>query len=137
MIYLNAFLLGGILCVLGQLALMYTKLDPPKILICGLTLGAILTPFGMIGQLVEWGGAGMVVMVVGAGEAFYSATTAAIAGNWMPTFILLGIIVVLLLLGIAAGYIYTLIHKDNDELLPGTMVDAEKESKNTSEPSPS
>jgi len=106
MIYLNAFMLGGFLCVLCQLALMFTKLDPPSILIVGFTIGAILTPLGIADRLAGWGGAGWSVMVAGAGQAVTGATMAALGGNPMAAAAVLAVFAALLLLGVLGGLGY-------------------------------
>lgn len=53
--FINAFILGGILCALFQVFMIFTKLDPPRILILGFTLGALLSPYGMMDALSQWG----------------------------------------------------------------------------------
>ncbi|ACL18650.1 SpoVA protein [Desulfitobacterium sp. LBE] len=101
--YIAAFLLGGILSALFQIFMIFTKLDPPRILILGLGLGALLTPYGMMTALSEWGGAGLLVMVMGAGNAITGATLELMNGNQEPIVLILGLLVILTLMGIAAG----------------------------------
>ena len=56
--YLLAFLVGGILCVIGQLLIDWTKLTPARILVIYVTAGVILTAVGLYGPLVDFAGAG-------------------------------------------------------------------------------
>ena len=59
--YLNAFLCGGILCVIGQVLIDRTSLTPAKILVAYVTVGAYQ-------YLVDWGGAGATVPLTGFGH---------------------------------------------------------------------
>ena len=59
--YLNAFIVGGIICVIGQILMDTTKLTPARILVIFVTAGAILGAFGIYDKLVEIGGAGATV----------------------------------------------------------------------------
>jgi len=66
--YLNAFLCGGILCVIGQIFIDKTKLTPARILTCYVVAGVILEAIGVYGPLAEWGGAGATVPLTGFGS---------------------------------------------------------------------
>ena len=105
--FISAFLLGGILCALFEIFAMFTKLAPPKVLILGFTLGALLTPYGMTAALAGWGGAGLAVMVMNAGNAVTGATLALLGGDPMPFIITLGIFAALTIIGVVSGYIRT------------------------------
>lgn len=65
--YLKAFLIGGILCVIGQFLIDKTKLTPARILtgyvVCGVFLGAI----GVYSYIADFGGAGATVPLTGFG----------------------------------------------------------------------
>ena len=65
--YLNAFLCGGLLCLIGQLLIDKTGLTPAKILVCYVTAGVVLGGLGIYEPLVEWGGAGATVPLTGFG----------------------------------------------------------------------
>ena len=67
--YLNAFLCGGILCVIGQVLIDKTPLTPAKILVSYVTAGVILSGVGLYQYLVDWGGAGATVPLTGFGHA--------------------------------------------------------------------
>ena len=56
--YFNAFLLGVILCVIGQVLLDRTSLTPARILVFYVVAGVILSGLGLYQPLVDWAGAG-------------------------------------------------------------------------------
>ena len=58
MIFLHAFLLGGALCVIGQILIDKTSLTPARILVGYVVSGVILGALGLYAPLVNWGGAG-------------------------------------------------------------------------------
>ena len=66
--YLKAFLLGGILCVIGQILIDKTKLTPARILVLYVVAGVFLNALGVYPTLVEWGGAGASVPLTGFGN---------------------------------------------------------------------
>ena len=66
--YINAFLCGGLLCVIGQLLIDKTKLTPAKILVCYVTAGVILGGLDLYQHLVDWAGAGATVPLTGFGN---------------------------------------------------------------------
>ena len=65
--YGKAFLVGGILCVIGQLLIDYTKLTPARILVGYVVAGVILGAVGLYEPLVEFAGAGATVPLTGFG----------------------------------------------------------------------
>lgn len=65
--YLKAFLVGGLLCAVGQILIDKTKLTPARILTCYVVAGVFLTAVGLYGPLVEWAGAGATVPLTGFG----------------------------------------------------------------------
>ena len=65
--YLNAFIVGGVICSVGQILIDRTKLTPAKILVIFVTTGAILTALGVYQKLVDLGGAGATVPLTGFG----------------------------------------------------------------------
>ena len=66
--YLNAFLCGGLLCLIGQIFIAITKLTPARILTGYVVTGVILEAIGIYGPLAEWGGAGATVPLTGFGS---------------------------------------------------------------------
>ena len=53
--YVRAFLLGGLLCALGQILIDRTALTPAKILTGYVTAGVLLSAFGLYQPLADWG----------------------------------------------------------------------------------
>ena len=76
--YFNAFLLGGILCAIGQVLLDKTSLTPARILVCYVVAGVILSGVGLYQPLVDWAGAGATVPLTGFGNTLVQGTKAAI-----------------------------------------------------------
>lgn len=67
--YLKVFLVGGFICLLGQILIIRTKMTPARILVIFLMIGAVLGGLGIYGYLVEWAGAGASVPITGFGYA--------------------------------------------------------------------
>ena len=74
MIFLKAFLIGGIICLVGQLLIDLTKLTPARILVMFVVLGVILGAIGVYQPLVYWAGAGATVPLIGFGNALAQGT---------------------------------------------------------------
>ena len=75
---LKAFLVGGLICVVGQLLIDYTKLTPARILVAFVVSGVILTAIGVYEPLVEFAGAGATVPLTGFGYSLARGVRAAI-----------------------------------------------------------
>lgn len=65
--YLKAFLVGGILCLIGQILIDKTKLTPARILVSYVVAGVFLGAVGLYKPLVDFGGAGATVPLTGFG----------------------------------------------------------------------
>ena len=65
--YLYAFLVGGIICAIGQVLIDKTKLTPARILVIFVVAGVILTAIGLYQKLVDFGGAGATIPLTGFG----------------------------------------------------------------------
>lgn len=66
--YLWAFLIGGLLCAIGQIFIDYTKLTPARILVAYVVAGVILGGIGVYESLAEFAGAGATVPLTGFGN---------------------------------------------------------------------
>ncbi len=66
--YLNAFLCGGILCLIGQILIDKTKLTPARILTGYVVMGVFLEAVGVYAPIAQWGGAGATVPLTGFGS---------------------------------------------------------------------
>ncbi len=67
MTMLNCFIVGGILCVIGQILIDKTKLTPARILVIYVTVGAILGGIGIYQKLIDFAGCGATVPLTGFG----------------------------------------------------------------------
>ncbi|WP_308780643.1 stage V sporulation protein AE [uncultured Clostridium sp.] len=67
--YLSAFVVGGIICVIGQILMDTTKLTPARILVIFVTLGAVLGAFGIYDKIIAIGGAGASIPLPGFGNS--------------------------------------------------------------------
>ncbi len=65
---LKAFLIGGIICAVGQLLIDYTKLTPARILTGFVVTGVILSAVGLYKPLADFAGAGASVPLTGFGH---------------------------------------------------------------------
>lgn len=64
---LKAFIIGGLICVIGQILIDKTKLTPAKILVSFVTAGCILGGLGLYQPLIEYAGSGATVPLTGFG----------------------------------------------------------------------
>ena len=72
--FLRAFIIGGLICVVGQILIDLTKLTPARILVLFVTLGVFLTAIGIYEPLVEFAGAGATVPLTGFGYTMAKGT---------------------------------------------------------------
>lgn len=68
MIYLKAFVVGGFLCLIGQLLIDKTALTPARILTGYVVTGVILGAVGLYEPLLDFAGAGASVPLTGFGN---------------------------------------------------------------------
>ena len=73
----KAFLVGGMLCAVGEVLLLRTKLTSARILVLYVVSGVFLTAVGLYKPLVDFAGAGATVSLTGFG---YSLAMGAIQG---------------------------------------------------------
>ena len=65
--YINAFWVGGLLCVIAQILIDRTKLTPARILVGYVVTGVVLTAFGIYEPIVKFAGCGATVPLTGFG----------------------------------------------------------------------
>ena len=75
---IKAFVVGGLICVVGQLLLDFTKLTPAKILVSFVCLGVLLGGLGIYDRLVDFAGAGATIPLTGFGNALANGVKNAI-----------------------------------------------------------
>ena len=78
MTYLYTFLIGGIICTIGQILTDKTKLTPARIVVLFVVLGVVLTGVGLYEPLVKFAKAGATVPITGFGFSLAKGVQAAV-----------------------------------------------------------
>ncbi len=81
MMYLKAFIVGGLLCVIAQILIDKTKLTPARILVTYVVSGVFLTAIGIYEPLVKFAGAGATVPLTGFGYSLAMGVKKAVSEN--------------------------------------------------------
>lgn len=63
----RCFIVGGLICVVGQILIDKTKLTPARILVTFVTLGVVLGGLGIYQNLIDFAGCGATVPLTGFG----------------------------------------------------------------------
>ena len=79
--YIKAFVVGGLICVVGQILIDKTKLTPARILVSYVVTGVFLYLFGIYKPIVEFAGAGATVPLTGFGYNLCKGVEKAVAEN--------------------------------------------------------
>ena len=79
LMYIKTFLIGGLLCLVGQVLIDYTKLTPARILTIYVVAGVALSALGLYQPLADWAGAGATVPLTGFGHALAKGIRQAVA----------------------------------------------------------
>ena len=77
--YLKAFLVGGSLCLVGQVLIDKTKITPARILTAYVVLGVVLSGIGIYEPFAKWAGAGATVPLLGFGNSLAKGVKQAVA----------------------------------------------------------
>lgn len=77
--YINAFWVGGLICVIAQILIDKTKLTPARILVGYVCAGVLLSGIGVYGYIVDFAGAGATVPLSGFGYTMTEGIKKAIA----------------------------------------------------------
>lgn len=72
--FFKAFLVGGAICVVGQLLIDLTKLTPARILVSFVVIGVLLESVGLYRHLVDFAGCGATVPLTGFGYTLAKGT---------------------------------------------------------------
>ncbi|PEB53169.1 stage V sporulation protein AE [Bacillus pseudomycoides] len=67
--FIYAFIVGGAICVVGQLLLDFAKLTPAHLMATFVVIGAILDSFGLYDKLIKFAGAGATVPITSFGHS--------------------------------------------------------------------
>ena len=77
--FLKAFLVGGLICVVGQILIDNTKLTPGKILVGYIVAGVVISAIGLYEPIKEFAGAGATVPLTGFGYSLACGVKEAVA----------------------------------------------------------
>lgn len=77
--YLIAFIVGGLLCVIGQILIDKTMLTPARILTLYVVAGVVLGAVGIYEPFAKWAGAGATVPLTGFGNLLAKGVREAVA----------------------------------------------------------
>ncbi len=78
MMFLKAFIIGGLICVVGQLLIDLTSLTPAKILVIFVITGVVLGATGIYENLTDFAGSGANVPLTGFGNLLAEGTKKAL-----------------------------------------------------------
>lgn len=78
---LKAFLVGGIICVIGQQLIDWTPLTPARILVSFVVAGVVLTALGLYQPIVDFGGCGATVPLTGFGYSLAKGVEESVKAN--------------------------------------------------------
>ena len=67
--FVKAFIVGGLLCVIGQILIDKTGITPARILVSYVVIGVVLSGLGIYKPLVDFAGAGASVPLTGFGHS--------------------------------------------------------------------
>ncbi|MDD2447882.1 MAG: stage V sporulation protein AE [Tissierellia bacterium] len=67
--YIKAFIVGGLICIIGQIILDNTKFTPAHLLLTFLLSGVVLGALGLYQPLVDFAGAGASIPISGFGNS--------------------------------------------------------------------
>ncbi len=79
--YIKAFVVGGLICVIGQILIDKTRLTPARILVSFVVAGVILQFFGLYEPLVKFAKAGATVPLTGFGYNLCKGVEKAVSEN--------------------------------------------------------
>lgn len=114
---LKAFVVGGLLCVIGQILIDKTKLTPARILVSYVVIGVILGAIGIYKPLVDFAGAGATVPLTGFGYSLAKGVKEAISKDGFIGILTGGLKATAggITAAIAAGLIVSLLFKAKDK----------------------
>jgi len=117
MMLLKAFLVGGAICVIGQLLIDLTALTPARILVCFVTAGVILTAIGVYEPLVNFAGGGATVPLLGFGYTLAKGAETAVQDHGLLGALTGGISGAAggIAAAIVFGYLFALVSRSKDK----------------------
>ena len=114
---LYAFLVGGFICLIGQVLIDFTKLTPARILVSFVVAGVALTAIGVYEPIVAFAGAGATVPLTGFGYSLANGVREAVDMYGIVGVLSGGLAAVAagLTAAILFGYIMALLFKPGDK----------------------
>lgn len=114
---LCAFLLGGFICLIGQILIDFTRLTPARILVTFVVSGVILTGVGLYQPIVDLAGAGATVPLTGFGYSLATGVKEAVMQNGLLGALSGGLTATSagITASIVFGYIMSLLFKPGDK----------------------
>ncbi|MBO3445805.1 stage V sporulation protein AE [Faecalimicrobium sp. JNUCC 81] len=79
--YLKVFLVGGTICLIAQIMMDYFKMQTPYVMVTYVTSGVILTFLGIYEPIVNFGGSGATVPIIGFGYSLAKGVMKAIESD--------------------------------------------------------
>lgn len=79
--YIKAFIIGGLICVIGQILIDKTKLTPARILVSYVVVGVLLGGLGIYKHLADFAGAGATIPLTGFGYTLAKGVKEAVQTN--------------------------------------------------------
>lgn len=115
--YVKAFLVGGALCLIGQILIDKTKLTPARILVSYVVIGVFLGAIGVYEPLAEFAGAGATVPLTGFGNTLAKGVREAVDEKGFLGIFLGGLKASAggITAAILSGLIVSLLFKDKDK----------------------
>ena len=115
--YIKAFIVGGLLCLIGQLFIDKTKLTPARILVCYVVFGVLLGAIGVYEPLVEFAGAGATVPLTGFGYSLAKGVKEAVQEDGFLGIFTGGLKATAggITVAILAGLVASIVFKDKDK----------------------
>lgn len=81
MVFIKAFVIGGMICALTQILMEKTRLMPGRIMVLLVTLGTFLGVVGLYEPFAEFAGAGATVPLLGFGNVLWKGVREAVDAN--------------------------------------------------------
>lgn len=115
--YLKAFIIGGLLCLIGQVLIDFTRLTPAWILVGYVVSGVILSAVGVYGPLVKFAGCGATVPLTGFGHSLAQGVRKAVSEQGLLGALTGGITATAggITAAMAFGYIASLVSRSKDK----------------------
>ena len=115
--YIKAFMVGGLICLAGQILIDKTKLTPARILVSYVVAGVVLGAVGIYEPLADFAGAGASVPLTGFGYTLAKGVREAIGEQGFPGIFTGGLKATAggITVAVTAGLLASLIFKARDK----------------------